>query len=67
MYEDLNKSLKKAGDLAHYANFIKDEVSRIFFETNPNNQGLTFISKLENFDDWQSKEQLIWSTNHFKW
>jgi hypothetical protein len=24
MYEDLNKSLKKAGDLAHYANFIED-------------------------------------------
>lgn len=24
MYEQLNKSLKKAGDLAHYANFIQD-------------------------------------------
>ena len=31
MYEELNKSLKKAGDLAHYANFIDDEVSKIFF------------------------------------
>ena len=51
MYEELNKSLKKAGDLAHYANFIEDEVGRICFEINPNNQGQVYKSRLENFDD----------------
>lgn len=58
MYEELNKSLKKAGDLAHYANFIEDEVGQILFEINPINQGQVYKSKLENFDDWKTWEPL---------
>jgi hypothetical protein len=50
MYEELNKSLKKAGDLAHYANFIDDQVDRVCFETKPDNQGQAYNSRFENFD-----------------
>lgn len=51
MYEELNKSLKKAGDLAHYANFIEDEINQLLFVVNPQNDGLTFKSKFSDFED----------------
>lgn len=47
MYQQLNKSLKNAGDLAHYANFIQDQICQLSFTINPDNIDKLYESKLK--------------------